>query len=150
MLGDGEMQEGMVWESVSVAAKYRLGNLTAIVDRNGLQQYGWPLAGRRGTGATGATLAGTDAPARAGGLRLARARDRRPRLRPDRRRLRGRRASSRRRQPTAILARTVKGRGLSFTEGRFEWHARVATADEAARRALELGEEASARDAPDA
>src|SRR3954451_14199750 len=44
MLGDGEMQEGEVWESVAVAARYGLGNLTAIVDRNGLQQYGWPLA----------------------------------------------------------------------------------------------------------
>src|SRR6266404_2747214 len=32
MLGDGETQEGMIWESVMVAAKYGLGNLTAIVD----------------------------------------------------------------------------------------------------------------------
>ena len=40
--------------------------------------------------------------------------------------------------PTAILARTDKGRGMSFTEGRSEWHARPATADEAeaARREL--------------
>ena len=43
LLGDGEMQEGQVWESLPVAARYGLGNLTAIVDRNGLQQYGWPL-----------------------------------------------------------------------------------------------------------
>ena len=43
LLGDGEMQEGQVWESIPVAAKYGLGNLTAIVDRNGMQQYGWPL-----------------------------------------------------------------------------------------------------------
>jgi transketolase len=42
MLGDGETQEGMVWESVMVAARYGLANLTAIVDCNGLQQYGWP------------------------------------------------------------------------------------------------------------
>jgi transketolase len=40
--------------------------------------------------------------------------------------------------PTAILARTVKGRGLSFTEGRAEWHARVATALEADTARLEL------------
>ena len=43
MLGDGETQEGMVWESVMVAARYGLGGLTAIVDCNGLQQYGWPV-----------------------------------------------------------------------------------------------------------
>ena len=49
------------------------------------------------------------------------------------------RAAARGPQPTAILAETVKGRGLSFTEGRFEWHARVATADEAAAARLELG-----------
>ena len=48
------------------------------------------------------------------------------------------RAAATGRQPTAILARTVKGRGLSFTEGRFEWHARVATADEVAAARLEL------------
>src|ERR1700741_4939884 len=42
MLGDGEIQEGMIWEAVQVAARYKLSNLTAIVDRNGLQQFGLP------------------------------------------------------------------------------------------------------------
>ncbi len=42
LLGDGEIQEGMVWEAVQVAARYKLTNLTAIVDRNGLQQFGLP------------------------------------------------------------------------------------------------------------
>ena len=42
LLGDGEIQEGMVWEAVQVAARYKLSNLTAIVDRNGLQQFGLP------------------------------------------------------------------------------------------------------------
>jgi transketolase len=41
-------------------------------------------------------------------------------------------------RPTAILATTVKGRGVSFLEDRFEWHARVATADEVAAAAIEL------------
>ena len=40
--------------------------------------------------------------------------------------------------PTAILATTVKGRGVSFMEDRSEWHARVATADEVAAAAGEL------------
>ncbi|HEY9724261.1 MAG TPA: transketolase, partial [Oscillatoriaceae cyanobacterium] len=41
MLGDGESQEGQVWEAAQVAAKYRLDNLVAILDHNRLQQYGW-------------------------------------------------------------------------------------------------------------
>lgn len=40
MLGDGEVDEGQVWEAFATADKYRLGNLTAIVDRNGYQQTG--------------------------------------------------------------------------------------------------------------
>ncbi len=40
MLGDGEMGEGQVWEAIATANKYRLGNLTAIVDQNGYQQTG--------------------------------------------------------------------------------------------------------------
>ncbi len=43
--------------------------------------------------------------------------------------------------PTAILARTVKGRGFSLAEGVFEWHSRVATADEVAAARAELGAE---------
>ena len=54
------------------------------------------------------------------------------------------RASAAGPQPTAILATTVKGRGLAFTEGRFEWHARVATADDVAAARLELGLEPAA------
>ncbi|MDQ3856527.1 MAG: transketolase, partial [Chloroflexota bacterium] len=41
MVGDGEMQEGQVWEAVQVAARYRLDNLTMILDYNRLSQYGW-------------------------------------------------------------------------------------------------------------
>lgn len=40
MLGDGEIEEGQVWEAFASADKYKLGNLTAIVDRNGYQQTG--------------------------------------------------------------------------------------------------------------
>src|ERR1035437_8615097 len=40
LLGDGELNAGVVWEGVMTAAKYRLGNLVAIVDRNGIQQTG--------------------------------------------------------------------------------------------------------------
>jgi transketolase len=40
MMGDGEMEEGQVWEAIASAEKYRLGNLTAIIDQNGYQQTG--------------------------------------------------------------------------------------------------------------
>ncbi|HEV7809813.1 MAG TPA: transketolase [Candidatus Limnocylindrales bacterium] len=139
MLGDGEMQEGEAWESVIAAGKYGLGHLTAIVDCNGLQQYGWPSNGEGGAGDrrdpwAGMSLAGAF---EAFGWRvltvdghdiaaistvLQQARDRGPRD-----------------PPTAILARTIKGRGLSFAEGRFDWHARVPTADDVAAARAEIG-----------
>jgi transketolase len=147
MLGDGEMQEGMAWESVIVAARYGLGSLTAIVDCNGLQQYGWPLPdGEAHRGDRRDPWAGMhlDAAFAAFGWRVvaidghdvgaivaacAAARD-----------------AAGEGRPTAILARTVKGRGVSFTEGRFDWHARVATAAEveAARGEIEPAEPAAA------
>src|SRR6202023_880938 len=51
MIGDGELQEEMIWEALHVAPRYKLGNLTAILDWNGLQQFGWllsPLEKHRG------------------------------------------------------------------------------------------------------
>ena len=139
MLGDGEMQEGEVWESVAVAGRYGLGNLTAIVDRNGLQQYGWPLAAgeaNRGDrqdplatirlddalaafGWRVITIDGHDVEAIVAACREVR-------------------ETAGEGRPTAILADTVKGRGVSFTEGHFEWHARVATADDVATARNEL------------
>lgn len=136
MLGDGECQEGQVWEAAISAVRYRLDNLFAIVDVNGLQQYGWTDAdsGARtrpwSTDALAAiwaafgwrtlTMDGHDMGAIVGGLRDAI-------------------ASAGDGRPTVILAETVKGRGVSFMEDRFAWHARVPTADETERALLELG-----------
>jgi transketolase len=139
MLGDGETQEGMVWESVMVAARYGLGNLTAIVDCNGLQQYGWPATpGGGDRGDRRDPLAGVqlgDA-LTAFGWRV---------LEVDGHDIEAivaactdARAAGAGGRPTAVLATTVKGRGVSFLEDRFEWHARVATADEVAAAAIEL------------
>jgi transketolase len=140
MLGDGETQEGMVWESVMVAARYGLGGLTAIVDCNGLQQYGWPLdPGAKGGGDRRDPLAGTRlrGALEAFGWRV---------LEIDGHDVEAivaacldARAAAAGRQPTAILAKTVKGRGLSFTEGRHQWHAKVPTADDVAAARIELG-----------
>lgn len=149
LLGDGELQEGQVWESVAVAPKYGLGNLTAIVDRNGLQQYGWPLdAGATHRGDRRDPWAGSrlrDAFEAFGwrvveidghdlGAIVAVATEARD--------------AGAGAVPTVILAETVKGRGLSFTAGRFDWHSRIATPDEmeAARQEL-AGAPGQARDA---
>ena len=146
MLGDGEIQEGQVWETVHVAPRYGAGNLTAIVDRNGMQQYGWALQdgeqhrGNRADPWAGINLRGAF---EAFGWKV---------LEID-----GHdftqilaacdevRAGSAGSVPTAILASTVKGRGLSFTEGRSEWHARPATHDEAAVARAELVDGEKAR-----
>jgi transketolase len=140
MLGDGELQEGQVWEAVPVAVKYGLGNLTAVVDANGMQQYGWPLrAGETHRGDRRDPWAGSNVRAaiEAFGWRvlevdghdfdaiLGACADARAAARGD--------------VPTAILARTVKGRGFSLSAGVSEWHSRVATADEVEAARAELG-----------
>ncbi len=143
MLGDGEMQEGQVWESVQVAARYGLGNLTAIVDRNGMQQYGWPLRAaeaHRGDRRDPFGDVGPKSVLEDFGWRV---------LEID-----GHdfsqiidageqaRAAGATTRPTVILATTVKGRGFSFTEGASSWHARAATAEEveAARAEMAQGD----------
>ena len=140
MLGDGETQEGEVWESAAVAAKYRLGNLTAIVDCNGLQQYGWPLAsGEEHRGDRRDPLAGTDLRAVFEGFGWRVSEIDGHDFEAIFAACKAARTAAGGGRPTVILARTIKGRGLSFTEGRFDWHSRVATADEVAAARLELG-----------
>ncbi len=46
ILGDGEIQEGQIWEACFIASRYELGNLTAILDYNRLPQFGWPSCRR--------------------------------------------------------------------------------------------------------
>ena len=136
MLGDGECQEGEVWEAAMAAARYGLDNLIAIVDHNGLQQYGWPGDGPDGRippQVPGELVAQVD------GVRLARPRGRRPRhgRDPAACSTRPRRGDGR---PTAIIAHTVKGKGVSFMEGRYYWHTRVIKPEEFAMAMADLGE----------
>jgi transketolase len=131
LVGDGELQEGQAWEAIPVAARYGLGNLALILDWNGMQQYGWPLpAGtqHRGDRADPWADMALGAAFRAFGWRV---------LEIDGHDMHAivgacdeARAGGRGDAPTAILARTIKGRGFSFTEGVSEWHSRVATAAE--------------------
>ena len=145
MLGDGEIQEGMVWESVQLAARYKLTNLTAIVDRNGLQQFGLPSTsettrtdrGDRRDPWFGVDLSavfqafgwrvielnGHDFDQIRNAYQLARAGD-----------FNGR--------PTVLIAHTVKGKGLSLAEGAHTWHSIVPSPEdfEKARQELEPDE----------
>jgi transketolase len=116
VLGDGELQEGSNWEAAMTAAHRGLSNLTAIVDRNGLQQgartedtacleplaakwraFGWDVQEVDGHD-HGALL---DAFAGAPGER-----------------------------PRCVIARTSKGKGASFMEDRVEWHHKVPSPDQ--------------------
>jgi transketolase len=108
VLGDGELQEGSVWEAAMAASSLRLGNLMAVVDRNGLQLAGEteatvalePLADRwRAFGWAVREVDGHD-PGALRNVFLA--------PEPDR--------------PVVVLARTVKGQGLPFIQGRPESH----------------------------
>jgi transketolase len=139
MIGDGELQEGMVWEAAQIAPRYRLGNLTAILDWNGLQQFGWDLPGdechrcdRRDP------WAGIDLKAifeRLGWRVLECDGHDYAQIIPTLERARSLGGSD---SPTLVLARTVKGKGLRLTEGKFEWHARIPTDQELAQVAAEL------------
>lgn len=116
VLGDGEMQEGSNWEALMSAAHHRLGNLTAIVDRNRLQQ------GAR-TEETNA-LDPLDEKLRAFGweLRIIDGHDYTQLLDAFQPSTTGR--------PVAVIANTIKGRGVSFIEDRVEWHHKVPTAEQ--------------------
>jgi transketolase len=143
LIGDGEMQEGMVWEALHVAPRYQVANLTAILDWNGLQQFGWlHEAGATGRGDRRDPWFGVDLPAvlRGLGWRVVEINGHDfGEIIPA---LQSVKARDRVGQPTIILAHTVKGKGLSFTEGKFEWHAKVAGSNELeiARRELEIEE----------
>ena len=112
VLGDGELQEGSNWEAAMTAGHYGLDNLTAIVDRNRLQQ------GAR-TEETNALEPLADKWASFGWeVREVDGHD-------HRRAARGVRARRRPARPSRVIANTIKGKGVSFMEDRVEWHHKV-------------------------
>ena len=120
LLGDGEINEGLVWEAAMAAAKYKTDRLIAIVDRNRLQMDGccdevMPMgdiaAKFKAFGWKTFEIDGHDMAQILRTVEKAR-------------RVRGR--------PTCIVANTVKGKGVSYMEDRFEWHGKCPNADELA------------------
>jgi transketolase len=139
MLGDGELQEGMVWEALHIAPRYKLGNLTAILDWNGLQQFGWVLAinevhrGDRRDPWSGVDLRGIFE--KLGWRCIEIDGHDFSQVVPA---LKSVKASGDSDQPTMIIAHTIKGKGVHFTEGKHEWHSKIATKDELRIIAKEL------------
>ncbi|MBF8983380.1 transketolase [Lutibacter sp. B2] len=124
LLGDGEVQEGIVWEAAMAASHYKLDNLTAILDFNGLQidgknedvmnihpivekweSFGWNVI----------EIDGHDFE------QIIKAFDA---------------VEEVKNQPTIIIAKTIKGKGVSFMENEAGWHG-SAPSDEQAKQALE-------------
>lgn len=133
ILGDGELQEGQVWEAAFVAARYKLSNLTAIVDANNLPQFGWPHE----SGHTRETpIDDPGAKFRAFGWNVIEVDGHSHAALLDA----WDQAKGHTDGPTCIVARTVKGKGVSFMEGDFLWHAQVPTQDDLDKAAKELAD----------
>jgi transketolase len=126
ILGDGEIEEGQVWEAAMAAAKYKLSNLCAIVDVNGLQidgktadvmpsepldqkfaAFGWRVLKADGHDYAGLIAALDQAKEDQG-------------------------------KPTVILAKTVKGKGVSFMENDPGWHGKAPNAEQYQQAKAEL------------
>lgn len=127
LLGDGELNEGQVWEAAMAASKFAAGRLTAIVDRNHVQLDGtseeiMPLgdltAKWRAFGWTVRPVNGHDRKALGETFRQAR------------------RAGDGR--PQVILAETVKGKGVSFMENNCAWHGGIMTPEQYRQAMAEL------------
>jgi transketolase len=126
LLGDGECQEGQIWEAAMAASHYKLDNLKAIVDHNHLQidgpieqvmspeplgdkflAFGWEVF----------DVDGHDVPELLRVFRKAKV-------------VKG--------KPCAIIAETVKGKGVSFMEGNKDWHGKAPSADQVKMAVREL------------
>jgi len=126
ILGDGEMNEGQVWEAFMCASKYKLDNLVAIIDRNNIQIDGTtddvlplePLAEKLDSfGWNAIVVDGNNTNAIMHAFELARS------------------CSG---KPSAIIAKTIPGKGVSFMEGKFGWHGKSPNKEEGEQALKEL------------
>jgi transketolase len=136
MVGDGESQEGQIWEAADIASKYKVDNLVAILDYNKLQQFGWvgeeasranpvvdPEKRWKAFGWNVVNIDGHDHEQISSAFQKARE-------------VTG--------KPTMIIASTIKGKGVTFMENAYLWHSRVPT-DEEYKQAIQELEELGAK-----
>ena len=118
LVSDGECDEGQIWEAAMAGAHYKLDNLTAIVDNNGIQLSGWnkdimnvePLNEKfKAFGWNVTDVDGHDIDKVLDALTKAKE-------------VKG--------QPTAIIAHTVKGKGVSFMENNVDFHGKAPNAEQ--------------------
>ncbi|MFF9647340.1 transketolase [Kitasatospora aureofaciens] len=128
LLGDGELHEGQIWEAALSAAHHQVGNLVAIVDRNDHSLDGRidgvtsiePLADKwRSFGWDAYEVDGHDVAA----------------LLPLLQSLR----DPARTKPAVVIAKTVKGKGISYMESEFGWHLGWLAPEDEAKAIIELG-----------
>lgn len=127
MIGDGEMQEGAIWEAAMSGAKWKLDNLTAVLDKNGLQNDTFiekvmpiePVADKwRAFGWRVIEIDGHNMTQIVDALAL---------------------AFMTKGVPTIVIANTVKGKGVSFMENQPEWHGKAPNAEQYRQAMQELG-----------
>lgn len=127
LMGDGELQEGIVWEAAMSAAKFAADNLLVIIDNNGVQLDGtvaeiMPMgdiaAKWQAFGWNVISIDGHCVEAVSDAIDL---------------------AATVKGQPTVIVAKTVKGKGVSFMEGKSAWHGKPISKDEYLNAMKELG-----------
>lgn len=126
-LGDGELNEGNIWEAAMFAAKYDLSNIIAIIDRNNIQIGGdtekvMPLGNLadkwRSFGWFTQEVDGHDHEAVVKAIDVAKTSH----------------------QPNVIIAHTIPGFGVDFMEYDYQWHGKAPNAEEARRALIQLGE----------
>jgi transketolase len=126
LMGDGEMNEGQVWEALMLASKENLDNLVAVIDRNNIQIDGTsddvlslePLQGKLEAFGWNVVVAdgnNMNAVLHAFGM-----------------------ASGCEGKPSVIIAKTVSGKGVSFMEGKFGWHGKSPNPEEGEQAIKEL------------
>lgn len=127
LMGDGEIQEGMIWEAAMSASHYKLDNLTGIVDWNGIQIDGrndeimtvTPVADKfKAFGWNVINADGHDINELIDAFEKAK-------------RFKG--------KPSVIVAKTVKGKGVSFMENTNAWHGKAPDEDQTKKALEELG-----------
>lgn len=136
LMGDGECDEGQIWEAAMVAAKYKLDNLIAIIDCNGIQLSGTthdvldlsPMTAKwRDFGWNTYELNnGNDMTEVISALETA--------------------VNDKANVPRIVLAKTTAGKGVSFIENDYRWHGKVPTKVQAVRALAELDREANILD----